>query len=279
MVDAHVSGACEEIHKGSSPFFGIIYEIKMKNRDKLTDILINLKTNFFAETLKAEAFEDLTRDDVVNLKELADVVGLGFTLKVGGSEAYRDTKLAKEIGIKKLVVPMIESAYALEKFISVVEEVYHDDEFPEIYANIETFNGAALLDEILCSENCQRMGGIIFGRTDMCGSLGLTSQDVDNEEIYQYALSISNQVAKSGKPLYIGGRVSPHSISFFKNLPYMSGFETKKILFNAKILNSDKPQDAILAALEFELLWLQSKEQTQRDLNRIEIIKRRITLK
>lgn len=24
MVDAHVSGACGEIHKGSSPFFGII---------------------------------------------------------------------------------------------------------------------------------------------------------------------------------------------------------------------------------------------------------------
>lgn len=279
MVDAHVSGACEEIHKGSSPFFGIINEKKMKNRSELTDILKKLKTNYFAETLKAEALEDLTREDVENLKELADDAQMGFTLKVGGSEAYRDTKFAKEIGIRKLVVPMIESAYALEKFITVVEEVYHDDEFPEIYANIETFNGAALLDEILNAESCQRMSGIIFGRTDMCGSLGLTSQDVDNDEIYQYALSISNQVAKCGKPLYIGGRVSPHSISFFKNLHYMSGFETKKILFNSKVLNTNEPQNAILAALEFELLWLQSKEQTQRDLKRIEIIKRRITLK
>ncbi len=59
----------------------------------------------------------------------------------------------------------------------------------------------------------------------------------------------------------------------------MSGFETKKILFNSKVLNTNEPQNAILAALEFELLWLQSKEQTQRDLKRIEIIKRRITLK
>ena len=136
MVDAHVSGACEEIHKGSSPFFGIINEKKMKNRSELTDILKKLKTNYFAETLKAEALEDLTREDVENLKELADDAQMGFTLKVGGSEAYRDTKFAKEIGIRKLVVPMIESAYALEKFITVVEEVYHDDEFPEIYANI-----------------------------------------------------------------------------------------------------------------------------------------------
>lgn len=279
MVDAHVSGACEEIHKGSSPFFGIIYEHSMKNSNDLTDLLKKLKNEYSAETLKAEAFEDLTREDVINLKELADEVEMGFTLKVGGSEAYRDTKFAKEIGIKKLVVPMIESAYALEKFITVVEEVYHDNEFPEIYANIETFNGAALLDEILNAENCQRMSGIIFGRTDMCGSLGLTSQDVDNDEIYQYALSISNQVSKCGKPLYIGGRVSPHSISFFRNLPYLSGFETKKILFNSKVLHSDTPHDAILAALEFELLWLQSKEQTQRDLKRIEIIKKRITLK
>ena len=156
MVDAHVSGACEEIHKGSSPFFGIIYEHSMKNSNELTDLLKKLKNEYSAETLKAEAFEDLTREDVINLKELADEVEMGFTLKVGGSEAYRDTKFAKEIGIKKLVVPMIESAYALEKFITVVEEVYHDNEFPEIYANIETFNGAALLDEILNAENCQR---------------------------------------------------------------------------------------------------------------------------
>ena len=278
MVDAHVSGACEEIHKGSSPFFGIINEKTMNNNKELTDLLKELRTKFSAESLKAEAFEDLTREDVVNLKELADEAGLGLTLKVGGSEAYRDTKFASEIGVKKLVVPMIESPYALEKFINVVEEVYPDNEFPEIYANIETFNGAALLDEILQDENCQRMSGIIFGRTDMCGSLGLTSQDVDNDEIYQYALSISNQVAKCGKPLYIGGRVSSHSISFFRNLPYLSGFETKKILFNSKILSSDNAQDAILVALKFELLWLESKEQTQRDLKRIEIIKRRIAL-
>ncbi len=278
MVDAHVSGACEEIHKGSSPFFGIINEKTMNNNKELTDLLKELRTKFSAELLKAEAFEDLTREDVVNLKELADEAGMGLTLKVGGSEAYRDTKFASEIGVKKLVVPMIESPYALEKFINVVEEVYPDNEFPEIYANIETFNGVALLEEILQDENCQRMSGIIFGRTDMCGSLGLTSQDVDNDEIYQYALSISNQVAKCGKPLYIGGRVSSHSISFFRNLPYLSGFETKKILFNSKILSSDNAQDAILAALKFELLWLESKEQTQRDLKRIEIIKRRITL-
>lgn len=250
----------------------------MNNRSELIDILTELKTKYSAEVLKAEAFEDLTQDDIINLKTLADDSDLGFALKVGGSEAYRDTKFAAEIGIKKLVVPMIESAYALEKFINVVEEVYPDNKFPEIYANIETFNGAEFLEEILQAENCQRTSGIIFGRTDMCGSLGLTSQDVDNDEIYQYALSISNQVEKCGKPLFVGGRVSPHSISFLKNLPYLNGFETKKILFNSKVLKSDCAIDAILTALKFELIWLQSKEQTQRDLKRIEIIQKRISL-
>lgn len=250
----------------------------MNNQAELLDLLSELKEGYSAEVLKAEAFEDLTPEDVIHLKKLADETNIGFALKVGGSEAYRDTKFAGEIGIKKLVVPMIESPYALEKFIQVVEEVYPDNKFPEIYANIETVNGATFLDEIIQNENCQRTSGIIFGRTDMCGSLGLTSKDVDNDEVYQYALSISNQVEKSGKPLYIGGRVSPHSISFLKNLPYLNGFETKKILFNSKILKTDLATDAILTALRFELLWLQSKTQTQRDLKRIEIIKQRIAL-
>ncbi len=250
----------------------------MNNSNELIDLLNELRIKYSADVLKAEAFEDLTQDDIINLKMLADKSELGFALKVGGSEAYRDTKFAGEIGIKKLVVPMIESSYALEKFINVVEEVYPDNEFPEIYANIETVNGAAFLDEILQNENYRRMSGIIFGRTDMCGSLGLTSKDVDNDEIYQYALGISNQVKNNGKPLFIGGRVSPHSISFLKNLPYLSGFETKKILFNSKILKTELATEAILAALRFELLWLQSKEQTQRDLKRIEIIKQRIEL-
>ncbi len=248
------------------------------NQEELINLLSELRTDYFAESLKAEAFEDLTSDDIAFLKFLADEANIGFTLKVGGSEAYRDTKFAAEIGVKKLVVPMIESSYALEKFITLVDEVYSSLQLPEIYANIETFNGALLLEEILNSDNSSRINGIIFGRTDMCGSLGLTCQDVDSDEIYQYALSISNSLKTFNKPFYIGGRVSPHSITFFKNLPYLTGFETKKILFNSKVLSSENPQNAILLALQFELLWLQSKCQTERDKQRISIIKQRIAL-
>lgn len=249
-----------------------------KNQDELIDILLKLRTEYCANSLKAESFEDLSNDDIAYLKFLADEANMNFTLKVGGSEAYRDTKFAAENEIKKLVVPMIESSYALEKFISIVEEVYSSSQFPEIYANIETNNGVSVLADILKSDNCNKINGIIFGRTDMCGSLGLTCKDVDNDEIYHYALDISNQIKAFGKLFYIGGRVSPNSIPFFKKLPYLNGFETKKILFNSKVLEFHNPENAIMLALQFELLWLQSKKQTMCDKRRIEIIKRRIAL-
>ena len=47
MVDAHVSGACVEIHKGSSPFSGIFYFllILIKFSVKNLKFFKNLPTN------------------------------------------------------------------------------------------------------------------------------------------------------------------------------------------------------------------------------------------
>ena len=85
--------------------------------------------------------------------------------------------------------------------------------------------------------------------------------------------------------MILGGNISPSSVTFLRNLPYLTNFETRKVIFDAnKIVKSELLDEAINKAIEFELLWLQnkilkSKEINQIDLNRLEVLKKRLTVR
>ena len=94
----------------------------MKNfESKILDILTDLKKKHGVVALKAEfEAEGASFDEVLLLKQYASEVGLNLTLKIGGCEAVRDIIDAKKIGVNSIVAPMIETPYALKKFISAI---------------------------------------------------------------------------------------------------------------------------------------------------------------
>ena len=92
-------------------------------------LLENLKENFHAIGLKAEfESEGSTYEEVLALKKLGDKNNLPIVLKIGGCGALRDIQEAKKIGVSSIVAPMIESKYALNKFVETVRKVYLEDE-------------------------------------------------------------------------------------------------------------------------------------------------------
>ena len=91
---------------------------------------------------------------------------LPLTLKIGGCEAKKDLFEARQFGAKNIVAPMIESDYALKKFIDTVDHVYPNDEINEVnfYFNIETIQAFENLDEILkVAIESPTIKGIVFG--------------------------------------------------------------------------------------------------------------------
>ena len=219
-----------------------------------------------AKAVKAElSSEMLSSDELSALKKLADSSDLMFTLKVSGAEDEGGIITAKKFSADNVVVPLVESGYAVKKFINPKEK---SGLKADVFANVETINGVKNIDEILSQNG---LSGVVFGRSDMCGSLGLTCKDADSDKIFGYAKGLSEKLR--GRNFCIGGRISESSLPFLKKIPYLSGFETRKIVFGAEALNSE---GAIRKALEFELLWLETKPQNQSDLERIEIINRRL---
>lgn len=231
----------------------------------MTRILEDLKENHHVVGVKAEFEAEGTRmEEALRLKEVITVAGLNLTIKIGGCEALKDMYEARTIGVNAIVAPMIESAYAMKKYIQATELAFPEEERDDIayYINIETITAYNNFDEILSIEEAKKLTGIVLGRVDMTGSMGMTRESINSEEIFKIANDIALKIKKYNKKFVIGGGVSAHSLPFFRRLPEGSlcKFETRKVIFDAqKALSDENAEKGILKAVGFELMWLKNK--------------------
>lgn len=231
----------------------------------MLNTLIDLRENHHVIGIKAEFEAEGTRlDEATRLKEVATRAGLDLTIKIGGCEALRDMYDARTIGISTIVAPMIESPYAMKKYINATKLAFPEEEREEIsfLINIETITGYNNLDEMFKLPEAKYLKGIVFGRTDMTGSLGMGKDDINDDKILQYAQKIAEKTLKYKKEMVIGGGVTAQSLPFFKQLPKnaLTRFETRKVIFDAqKTINDKNADNGILKAVSFELMWIKNK--------------------
>lgn len=240
----------------------------MNNLEKrMVETLINLRKEHNIIGVKAEFEAEGTRmEEALRLKEIVTKAGLELTIKVGGCEAIKDMYDARTIGVNTIVAPMIETPYAMNKYVKALKFVFPEEERENMnfYMNIETVTGYENLEKILQYKNSKYIDGIVLGRVDMSCSKGLTREDINSDDIFEIANKMAILCKKYKKQFIIGGGVSYHSIPFFKKLPKKSlyKFETRKIVFDAqKAFNDKKIDQGILKAVGFELMWLKNKRK------------------
>lgn len=255
----------------------------MKN--KMLDILIDLKENYNTVGVKAEFAEAASFEELLCLKDMATKAGLELAVKIGGCESLKDLCEVKSIGADIIIAPMIESSYSMQKFIQSTKSIFNEEIRKKIklFINIETICGFNNLDEILQSLYLKDVNGIVFGRSDMCGSLGISDESVNSDVIFGYAQTISEKIMKFNKELVIGGGVSAQSLPFFSRLSKnaLTRFETRKIIFDApNALCNENIDEGILKAIGFEMMWLKNKINSfgnlySEDSKRIEVLESR----
>ena len=238
----------------------------MNTREKkMLDLLKLVRDEHGVIACKAEFEAEGTRvDELLRLLELTNKAGLKLGLKIGGCEAVRDLLESKSFGCDYIIAPMIESAYALKKFIDAKNKVYPlSFEAPSFLFNIETKTGYAQRQEIfnLAEKN---LDGCVFGRVDYTGSLGLKSNDINSEErITKDVVTIAKLCKEHDMELVVGGGVSIDAVDCLKEIREhkLTRFETRKVIFSSESLSFSNISVGLLKAVEFELLWLKNKRE------------------
>lgn len=260
--------------------------MNLKERE-MYHFLTELRDNFHVKGVKI-SFEDegLTAELSHIISSIAFRAGVQVSLKIGGCEARRDIYQSKVIGADKLVAPMIESPYALKKFIEAVHGIYTENEraHTKLMINIETINGYRNLADMLQIPEAQELYGIVLGRVDFSCSLGKDRSFVNSKEMLKITTNIAKIAQHHDKKFFIGGSVSPAALDFCRSLPTKSleCIETRNIIFGRKALDLPNIQEGLIKAMGFELAWMQCKSSfygalSNAESKRIEMIEKRYT--
>ncbi len=235
-----------------------------KNERTMVALLRELREQFGLVGIKQELEVEGSRpDDLYRIKEITMAAGVPITLKIGGCEAISDLALAKLVGVGAIVAPMVESPFALKKFVGAMKTVFAEDELEDLrlLVNIETATAAKNYDDMLASPAFDSLHGIAIGRKDFAMSMGLGLTNLDDDAVVNPVRELIDKTKAKRTDLHtvvggIGGAASLQTLAGVKGL---DEFETRKMIFSASVLSKPTAVEGLRKGLEFEILWYENK--------------------
>jgi len=234
--------------------------------------LIGIKSEFEAE--------GSSHQDILRLRSITHKANTKLFVKIGGCEAINDIKFLIGINIDGIIVPMIESKFAVWKFISFINKI-KIKKLPHLSINIESKNALENLDEIL-STSKNKINNITIGRTDFAASYFKKDIYPNSTFITNKIISVVKTLKKNNFGVTVGGSVDREMISIYKKNKLLrkniDRIETRKIILSSKIFLNNK--NSLELALNFEKNYILMKNEineftNKSDLERLAILKAR----
>lgn len=226
---------------------------------KMLETLKRLKSEYGVLAVKAEFEAEGSRtDELVKLNEIVFRADMDLFIKIGGCEAVRDLDQCLLLGASGIMAPMIETPFAMQKYVGAAKKVYGDEDGIEWIINAETKTCRDNFEEI-CAAGKGFLNTISIGRVDLSASMGLSREAINSEEIYHVCEYFSKTARAHGLKVGFGGGIDFNSVPFIKNMYHLADkFETRKIVFTMDD-NEQRLREGILLAMEFETMYLKNK--------------------
>jgi len=234
---------------------------------KMLAVLQKGREKYGFVALKAEFEAEGTRlDELYRLIDLGRRAGLKLGLKIGGCEAVSDLYQCRQFGADYIIAPMVETEYAVFKYVQAKNKVYTPDERTDtkFLFNLETKTGyekrEALIEAALAPEGAD---GVVFGRVDFSESMGWGRESIGDDRVTERVIEVAKRCKEERLELVVGGGVAIETIPALKQIQstYLTRFETRKVIFAAEALESRDIKAGVASAVQFELLWLQNKRE------------------
>lgn len=251
---------------------------------KMLEILKQMRDEDGVIAVKAEFEAEGSRnDELVMLNEIIFRADMELYIKIGGCEAVTDLNRCKCLGAKGIMAPMIETPFAMKKFIGAAKKVYgerlHEIEW---IINAETKTCHANLNGILAAGK-GFLNTVSIGRVDLSGSMDIPRSEINSDLMFENVKDIAVRSREAGVVVNFGGGISFDAIPFIQKLyPINDRFETRKVVFCSS--GDEKAlQWKIVHAMEFEMLYLQNKcafynGMANEDAARLEMMETRLAI-
>lgn len=238
---------------------------------RMLELLLRARDSYGVVAVKSEFEAEGTRvDELLRLLEITRKAGLKSAIKIGGCEANRDLIECRLYGADHIIAPMVETPYALSKYIASKDKIYPADEREDVtfLFNVET---RSTFDHIEALGKAAAQGGVgfVLGRVDFAGSMGHQRDFVTSDEMIGYGRKVAEVAKRNGLDLVVGGGVNSAGIDALRQIRevHLDRFETRKVVFDASVLNDhNRAVAGIELAVEFELLWLKNKRDYYRSI-------------
>ena len=229
---------------------------------KIINTLKNLKKYNAVAVKQSLEDEGVSQDDLILMKQITLKAKLDLNVKIGGCEAKNDIYFCKQIRVNSIVAPMVESEYALRKFIQIAYDP--KDKFTNLFINVETKDALKNLKKIIKSKYFRFLKGIVFGRSDIAGSFNLMKKDVDSKMIFSRVHKALILLKNKKKIIKLGGSITPTSIDFIEKVykkKLLKSIETRNIEIELNKKNLENLNQSINKIFAFEMDWLKYKSK------------------
>lgn len=251
---------------------------------KMLELLKRGRDHYGFVAVKAEFEAEGTRpDELLRLLEVTHRADLSVAIKIGGCEAVSDLLQCRNYGANYIIAPMVETPYALSKFVEAKDKTWgRNEQGTQFLFNLET---QVTLDNLAAMLPVARQGGIdgiVFGRVDFTLSRGMPRKAINDPSITDAVLSVAEACVANDLELVVGGSVAAEAVPALRQFRAvrLNRFETRKVVFDGAAASAHTISDGIAAAVEFELTWLRNKRDyyqaiADEDLARIAMMEER----